>query len=72
MVLGVGRGVIVRAVSSFQRLKEWLLGWEKVERCPQFMSILIESNPCQRLCTHKLIERGPLYVRLVSPEGMVS
>ena len=39
MVLGVGKG---SEVSSFQRLKEWYLGWEKVERCPQFRSVHIE------------------------------
>ena len=30
--------------ASFQRLKEWYLGWEKVsclERCPQFKSVLL-------------------------------
>ena len=40
---GAGESVIVSEVSSFQRLKEWYLGWEKVsrlERCPQFMSVL--------------------------------
>ena len=42
VVLGVGKGVLFREVSSFQRLKcmqEWYLGWEKVpclERCPHF------------------------------------
>ena len=33
MALGVGKGVIVSEVSSFQRLKcmqGWYLGWEKV------------------------------------------
>ena len=38
-ILGVGKGVLFREVSSVQRLKEWYLGWEKVsclERCPQF------------------------------------
>ena len=33
VVLGVGKGVLFREVSSFQRLKcmqEWYLGWEKV------------------------------------------
>ena len=44
VVLGVGKGVLFREVSSFQRLKcmqEWYLGLEKVsglERCPQFKS----------------------------------
>ena len=36
---GAEESVIVSEVSSFQRLKEWYLGWEKVsclERCPQF------------------------------------
>ena len=37
--------LLVRSeVSSFQRLQEWYLGWEKVsclERCPQFRSVLI-------------------------------
>ena len=39
------RTPIVSEVSSFQRLQEWYLGWEKVsclERCPQFRSVLIE------------------------------
>ena len=42
VVLGVGKGVLFREVSSVQRLKcmqEWYLGLEKVsclERCPQF------------------------------------
>ena len=42
VVLGVGKGVLFREVSSFQRLKckqERYLGWEKVsclERCPHF------------------------------------
>ena len=46
VVLGVGKGVLFREVSSVQRLKcmqEWYLGWEKVsclERCPQFRSVL--------------------------------
>ena len=45
---GAEESVIVSEVSSFQRLKciqEWYLGWEKVsclERCPQFMGVLIE------------------------------
>ena len=36
---GAVESVIVSEVSSFQRLKEWYLGWENVsclERCPQF------------------------------------
>ena len=50
VVLGVGKGVLFREVSSFQRLKcmqEWYLGWEKVsclERCPQFRGVLIERE----------------------------
>ena len=50
VVLGVGKGVLFREVSLFQRLKcmqEWYLGWEKVsclERCPQFRSVLIERE----------------------------
>ena len=42
VVLGVGKGVLFREVSSVQGLKcmqELYLGWEKVsclERCPQF------------------------------------
>ena len=39
MVLGVGKGGVFREVSSFHRLREWYLGWEKVvclERCPHF------------------------------------
>ena len=50
MVLGVGKGVLFREVSSFQRLKcmqEWYLGLEKVsclERCPQFKSVLIQRG----------------------------
>ena len=50
VVLGVGKGVLLREVSSFQRLKcmqEWYLGWENVsclERCPQFKSVLIERE----------------------------
>ena len=39
VVLEVGKGVLVREVSSFQRLKEWYLWWVKVswlERCPHF------------------------------------
>ena len=42
VVLGVGKGVLFREVSSVQRLKcmqEWHLGWEKVrgvliQKCP--------------------------------------
>ena len=47
---GAEESVIVSEVSSFQRLKcmqEWYLGWEKVsrlERCPQFRSVLIERE----------------------------
>ena len=40
---GAEESVIV-SESSFQRLKEWYLGWEKVsclERCPQFRSVNI-------------------------------
>ena len=36
---GAEESVIVSEVPSFQRLKEWYLGWEEVsciERCPQF------------------------------------
>ena len=36
---GANQSVIVSEVSSFQRLKEWYLGWEKVSclvRCPHF------------------------------------
>ena len=33
---GAEESVIVSDVSSFQRLKEWYLGWEKVVRCPHF------------------------------------
>ena len=42
VVLEVGKGVLFREVSSFQRLKcmqEWYLRWVKVsclERCPHF------------------------------------
>ena len=39
VVLGVQKGVLFREVSSFQRLKEWYFGCEKVsclERCPHF------------------------------------
>ena len=38
-LLGVGKGVLCREVSLFQRLKCVYLGWEKVscvERCPCF------------------------------------
>ena len=45
--LGVGIGVLFREVSSFQRLKEWYLGWKKLsclERCPQFKSVLIQRG----------------------------
>ena len=51
MVLGVGKGVLFREVSSFQRLQEWYLGWEKVsclERCPQFRSVLIPTTVIHR------------------------
>ena len=40
------KGCHAREVSSFQVLKEWYLGWEKVsclERCPQFWGVLIEE-----------------------------
>ena len=39
VVLRVGKGVLFREVSSFQRVKKWYLGWVKVsclEKCPQF------------------------------------
>ena len=45
--LGVGKGVLFREVSSFQRLKymqEWYFGWNKLsclERCPQFKSVQV-------------------------------
>ena len=44
---GAEESVIVSEVSSFQRLQEWYLGWEKVpclERCPQFRSVFIERE----------------------------
>ena len=44
---GAEESVIVSEVSSFQRLQEWYLGWEKVsclERCPQFRGVLIERE----------------------------
>ena len=58
-VLGVGKGVLFREVSSFQRLKrmqERYLGWEKVsclERCPQFRSVLYRERG-STVCTFTL------------------
>ena len=41
---GAEESVLVSEVSSFQRLKEWYLGWEMVsclQRCPQLRGVLI-------------------------------
>ena len=49
------RTPIVSEVSSFQRLQEWYLGWEKVsylERCPQFRSVLIERGSTLHVCIY--------------------
>ena len=46
---GAEESVLVSEVSSFQKLKVWYLGWEKVsclERCPQFRGVPIEEFHC--------------------------
>ena len=40
---GAEESVIVSDVSSFQRLKEWYLGWEKVVMCPHFRGREVSS-----------------------------
>ena len=45
--------VLFSEVFSFQRLKEWYLGWEKVsclERCPHYRGVLIERGSTVELC----------------------
>ena len=45
--MGQKKVSFVSEVSSFQRLKcmqEWYLGWACLEKCPQFMGVLIERE----------------------------
>ena len=60
---GAEGSVIVSEVSSFQRLKEWYLGWEKVsclERCPQFKSV---HRVCYSLCISVVLCISALFRR---------
>ena len=42
--MGQKKVSFVSEVSSFQSMQEWYLGWACLEKCPQFMGVLIERE----------------------------